>query len=122
MRLTCDDCSNTEHFSKREIYDTNVDEHGNETGFMEVLSDEEPSFFCRGCGSMASDRDLSIEQVRMNVGSVRVEVDGETHWFRILGRLDKFATLTCGHYRFEYSWEAVQRAHNNNTPLKAGPE
>jgi hypothetical protein len=65
---------------------------------------------------------MTIKELKEKLPDVKVNVDGKTYTGILTGRINKFATVTVHHpvwgkHNFEFSWQAVTRAINNDTEL-----
>jgi hypothetical protein len=70
-----------------------------------------------------------IDDCKRDLPPVRVRFNGKTHWARVSGRLNKFATVSVTNYGTlhsgsglfwdaQFSWEAVCRAVTSGVPLR----
>lgn len=63
---------------------------------------------------------MTIEEIKAELPPVRIKFAGKIYRGSVSGRLNRFATVSpipTIALGFQYSWEAVQRAVNNNSVL-----
>ena len=65
----------------------------------------------------------TIEEIKQNLPDVLVRMDKKmTVTGRVSGRRNAFATVSCEWHgvpvQYEYAWETIAHAVNNNTPLR----
>ena len=64
---------------------------------------------------------MTMLEIKSKLPNVLITIDGKIVTGRVSGRLNKFASVSefgkLGSI-FHFSWEAIERAINHNTPLK----
>lgn len=65
---------------------------------------------------------LTVNEVKAQLPDVKVAIDGRVYTGRVTGRAMPFATVTITHpvfgeHHIQYSWQAIKRAVNSDTPL-----
>lgn len=64
------------------------------------------------------EENMTINEIKEQLPDVKVNVNGKIETCQIAGRKLDYPSVYTSIGRFEYSWQAIERAINDNTALK----
>ena len=59
----------------------------------------------------------SIYTVKRDLPDVKIKIDGKVVTGKVRGRMEDFATVWSGNANYEYAWQTIANALNNDKPL-----
>ena len=60
----------------------------------------------------------TIESVKQDLPAVKIRINGKIVEGSVKGRKNRFATVRYENYQWDFAWETIVRALNNDTPLR----
>ena len=59
----------------------------------------------------------TIDRVKTELPDIKLQAGGEVRKARISGRFNLFATVYVDGWKMEFSWDAITRALNSDSPI-----